>query len=256
MMIVIYVIIGLIAGGLTGFSGSSAVIVVVPALTLGLKMPFHEAVGTSLAVDVVTSVMVAITYARSHHVAYKGGGLLIIGSVIGAQSGVLLAHDVSAFWLELAFGVFGLALSGIFLVHAWRNEPLVAASTSSRNSSQTSLYRYLIIGILGFVIGNISGLLGASGGIMFLAALVYGLGYSLRTAIGTGTAAMALSALSGALGYAWHHEVSLAGFLIIGLTAVVMGYWVARATQKVSERIQMGGTGLIVLGVGLAMLLK
>lgn len=256
MNIVMYIAIGLMAGGLTGFSGSSAVIVVVPALTLGLRMPFREAVGTSLAVDVLTSVMVAITYARSRHVAYKGGGLLIIGAVIGAQSGVLLAHDVPAFWLEWAFGIFALGLSGTFLLHAWRNQPLVAANVALDAGPKSQGYRYLIVGFLGFLIGNVSGLLGASGGIMFLAALVYALRYDLRTAIGTGTAAMALSALSGALGYAWHHELSVAGFIIIGFTAVLTGYAVARATQKLSERVQMGGTGLILMAVGWAMLLK
>ncbi len=112
------------------------------------------------------------------------------------------------------------------------------------------------VGLLGFLIGNISGLIGASGGMLFLVALLYGLRYSLRTAIGTGTATMALSALSGALGYGWHGKVDGSGFVLIGVVAVVTGYVVAHYAQRIRERCQVGGTGLLLLAVGLSMLLR
>ncbi|MCY0910061.1 MAG: hypothetical protein OWR62_16940, partial [Sulfobacillus thermotolerans] len=76
----------------------------------------------------------------------------------------------------------------------------------------------------------------------------------LRTAIGTGTAAMALSALSGALGYGWHHEIDVIGFLLIGVIAVTTGYLVAHYAQGIRERYQVGGTGLLLFAVGVWML--
>ena len=255
MDIVAYLLIGIVTGALTGFSGASAVVVVVPALTLGLHVPFRTAVGTSLAVDVVTSIIVAWSYARQHHVALKQGALLMLGAMAGAQTGVVLSHHVPTAWLTVAFGVFMMAMSWNFLSHAWRNVPLVTPPLPGHIHTPPSWHMVAGVGLLGFLIGNISGLIGASGGILFLVALLYGLHYSLRTAIGTGTAAMALSALSGAVGYGWHHEVDVFGFFLIGAIAMITGYVVARYAQAIRERYQVGGTGLLLLAVGLSMLI-
>lgn len=255
MDIVVYLVIGLITGALTGFSGASAVVIVVPALTLGMHVPFRTAVGTSLAVDVVTSVTVAWSYARQHHVALKQGALLMLGAMVGAQTGVILSHHIPTAWLTVAFGVFMVAMSWNFLSHAWRNAPLVIPPVPGQERKEPSWTMVAAVGVLGFLIGNISGLIGASGGILFLVALLYGLRYSLRTAIGTGTAVMALSALSGAVGYGWHHEIDGTGFLLIGVVAVVTGYLVAHYAQRIRERYQVGGTGLLLFAVGISMLI-
>lgn len=256
MGILAYLVIGLVTGVLTGFSGASAVVVVVPALTLFLHMPFRTAVGTSLAVDVVTSLIVAWSYARQHHVQLRKGGLLILGAILGAQTGVVLAHHVPTAWLKFSFGLFMVVMSWNFLSHAWRNVPLVTPPAPGHMRKPPSWRMIAGVGMLGFLIGNISGLIGASGGILFLVALLYGLQYSLRTAIGTGTAAMALSALSGAVGYGWHHEIDVSGFVFIGFVAVVVGFFVAQYAQRIQERYQVGGTGLLLLVVGLSMLIR
>lgn len=254
MDVLAYFLIGIITGALTGFSGASAVVVVVPALTLALHIPFRTAVGTSLAVDVVTSFIVAWSYAQQHHVALKQGALLMLGAMTGAQTGVVLSHHVPTAWLTVAFGVFMITMSWNFLSHAWRNVPLVTPPPPGQSHTPPSWPMVAGVGLLGFLIGNISGLIGASGGILFLVALLYGLRYTLRTAIGTGTAAMALSALSGAVGYGWHHELDGIGFVLIGATAMMTGYVVAHYAQAIRERYQVGGTGLLLLAVGLSML--
>lgn len=254
MDIVVYLIIGLITGALTGFSGASAVVIVVPALTLGMHIPFRTAVGTSLAVDVVTSVTVAWSYARQRHVAFNQGALLMGGAMAGAQTGVILSHHIPTAWLTVAFGIFMVAMSWNFLSHAWRNIPLITPPPAGQAPKPPNWKVVAAVSAWGFLIGNISGLIGASGGILFLVALLYGLRYPLRTAIGTGTAAMALSALSGALGYGWHHEIDVIGFLLIGVIAVITGYLVAHYAQGIRERYQVGGTGLLLFAVGVWML--
>ncbi len=52
--------IGMSVGALTGITGASGVVLVVPLLTL-LGLNFQEAVGSSLLVDVITTTIVIYT---------------------------------------------------------------------------------------------------------------------------------------------------------------------------------------------------
>ena len=57
-----FIILGIIVGALTGVLGSSGVVAVVPALIIiNSELP-QDAIGTSLLIDVITSVMVAYVY--------------------------------------------------------------------------------------------------------------------------------------------------------------------------------------------------
>ncbi|CAB1128297.1 putative membrane transporter protein [Candidatus Hydrogenisulfobacillus filiaventi] len=245
---------GVVTGTLTGFTGASAVVVVVPALTVGLHLPFREAVGTSLAVDVVTSLAVTRSYARAGNLRLRRAWILILGAMAGAQTGVLLAHRLPVRGLVGGFAVFMFGMAANFFWHAWRDIPLVSVRARAAVRPPASPARRLAgVGLIGFLVGNVAGLIGASGGVLFLLALLYGLGFTLREAVGTGTAAMALSALSGALGYARQGEVDAAAWAVVGLVAVVTGFYVAGGVQRIPERFQAAGTGLILLGVGLAM---
>ena len=69
----ISVLIGLHSGAATGLMGASDVLIVVPALTMALDLPVHVAIGTSLAVDVIASVVVTYTYYRNKNVDSKSG---------------------------------------------------------------------------------------------------------------------------------------------------------------------------------------
>ncbi len=251
---IFFVLIGLFTGALTGFSGASAVVVVVPALTLFLHLPFRIAVGTSLAVDVITSLVVAWSYERQGNVKLKKAIPLVLGATIGAQTGVILAHYVPTSWLDILFSSFMVILSWNFLFHGWRNIPLVNPPSIEELNRNPSWKMIIGVGAIGFFIGNISGLIGASGGILFLVALMYGLKFPLRNAIGTSTAVMGLSALSGSLGYGWHGEVDITALAVIGSIAVVTGFFVAQYAQGIKERYQIGGTGLLLFVIGLSML--
>lgn len=68
LTIVGVIIVGLITGTVTSLIGASGVCVVVPALTLFFDLNSHLAIGTSLMVDVITSIVVAINYFKHGNV--------------------------------------------------------------------------------------------------------------------------------------------------------------------------------------------
>ena len=71
MLITIYllVIIGIAVGALTGITGASGVLVVVPTL-LYLGLNFKEAIGSSLLVDIITTTTVTYSVEIVSSLAY------------------------------------------------------------------------------------------------------------------------------------------------------------------------------------------
>ncbi|RLI17485.1 hypothetical protein DRO54_11445 [Candidatus Bathyarchaeota archaeon] len=101
--------------------------------------------------------------------------------------------------------------------------------------------------ILGFIIGIISGIFGASGGITVLVTLIFVLNFPLHLAIGTSTLIMAITATSGALGYALHGNIRPIAGLIIGLSAACVGIGSAKFANEVSEKILAKAIGAIFI---------
>jgi uncharacterized membrane protein YfcA len=90
MQLVDLLMIGLITGSVVGLTGASGVVVVVPLLSVWLGFSVHSAIGTSLFVDVITSLFVAWSYYKNGNVNLKSGLWLAVGSVTGAQIGLCL----------------------------------------------------------------------------------------------------------------------------------------------------------------------
>ena len=84
--------IGLLTGSVVGLTGASGVVVVVPLLSVLMGFSVHEAIGTSLFVDVITPLFVAWSYYKSGNVNLKSGLWLAAGSIIGAQIGASFAN--------------------------------------------------------------------------------------------------------------------------------------------------------------------
>lgn len=88
---------------------------------------------------------------------------------------------------------------------------------------------------LGLVIGIISGLVGAGGGVMMLVAIIFVLHYPMHEAVGTSTVIMAITALTSLLGYARQGNVAWDWGLVIAIGAVIAGFFGAKLANKIDE---------------------
>jgi uncharacterized membrane protein YfcA len=107
--------------------------------------------------------------------------------------------------------------------------------------------------LLGFLLGIISGIFGAGGGIMFLLTLIVLLKYPLHKAVGTSTLMMTLTALSGAIGYALNGYVSPLAFILVGAGAIVGGRIGAVYANKVPEASLSKIIGIVFIALGIIM---
>ena len=86
---IIFLLIGLLIGTVSGFTGLGGGFVLVPIL-LFLGFEAQKAVGTSFAVIVMISISALLVHCKLHNVDYKLAILLGLGGIIGAQLGARL----------------------------------------------------------------------------------------------------------------------------------------------------------------------
>ena len=106
-MIVLFLVIGLCAGLLSGLFGIGGGVLIVPALLLVMKMTPLQATGTSLgALLLPVGALGAYEYYRNGHVNITGSLLLALGLLIGAYFGARWAQTLSPVQMKRAFSIF------------------------------------------------------------------------------------------------------------------------------------------------------
>jgi len=108
---------------------------------------------------------------------------------------------------------------------------------------------------IGLVIGLMSGIFGAGGGMMIVFVLLIIFQYPPHTAIGTATAIMAIIALSGVIGYSIQGHINLEYGIIVSLGAILGGgFGSIFISHKLDENSLMIAMGLIFISVGITTL--
>jgi uncharacterized membrane protein YfcA len=243
--------VGGFAGIMTGLMGASGVMAVVPGMLL-LGYSAHQAIGTSLAVDLTASVLVVITYFQHGKVNLGQGLYIALAAILGAQIGSRFSVSLPESALSLGFGLFLIASS----LMLWRQG--LSQQLERLQASRLAIWfrgRPLQACIaIGLYAGIYSGLFGAGGGLLFLFALLL-LGYSLHQAVGTSTLIMALTTASGTLGHAMLGQLPL---LAIGgvTTGTVLGSLAsARFANRMDERFLSKAIALVLGILGVMILL-
>ncbi|MDR0989969.1 MAG: sulfite exporter TauE/SafE family protein [Propionibacteriaceae bacterium] len=218
--VVVLVVVGLLAGWLSGFFGIGGGTVIVPALVwIGFNQ--RQAAATSLAAIVPTAAAAAISYIIGGQVDWVAAGLLIIGVIAGARIGSALLSRLPETVLRWSFVVFlaVVAASQFFFV--------------PQRETTIPLTWLLALGIivLGVATGILSGVLGVGGGIVIVSALSFFFGASDLTARGTSLVMMIPNAAIGTVTNRRKGLVNLKAGLLIGLPAIVatpLGVWCAQ----------------------------
>ncbi len=118
---VLFVVIGLAAGLLSGVFGIGGGVVIVPALIYWAGFTQHRATGTSLAVLLPPIGLAAMwEYYRHDNVNVRAAMIIAVAVFVGGWLGAVIANRVSGPYLRLAFGVFVVVLGMYLMVGAFR----------------------------------------------------------------------------------------------------------------------------------------
>jgi len=215
-----FIVIGLVAGLLSGLFGVGGGTVIVPLLVLLLPFDQRLAAGTSLAAIVPMASVGVISYATSGSVAWIPALILAGGAVIGAQVGTRILPRVSQTALRWGFVAFLIVvIVSLFLVIPSRDAVFVLGWING-----------IALAVVGLVVGVIAGLIGVGGGVIIVPVLMLGFGMSDLESKGTSLLMMIPTAVSGTVGNLRHRNVDLLAAGIIGVSActtTALGAWMA-----------------------------
>src|SRR3954470_136110 len=111
-MVLTFVAIGLVAGGLSGLFGIGGGILIIPALVFLAKFPAKLAIGTSLgAMLLPVGLLGAYAYYQQGNLNVKASLLIGLGLFVGAYAGARLAQQFSGATLQRMFAVFILIMA-------------------------------------------------------------------------------------------------------------------------------------------------
>ncbi len=106
MNIILYLLLGLVAGTFSGLIGIGGAIIIIPALVLLFGLSQHTAQGTTLALMIPPiGLLAAWTYYKSGFVDLKVAGLICLGFFVGGLVGARFATEISEQVLRRLFGV-------------------------------------------------------------------------------------------------------------------------------------------------------
>ena len=226
--------IGLLTGSVVGLTGASGVVVVVPLLSVLLGFSMHSAIGTSLFVDVITSLFVAWSYYKNGNVNIKSGLWLALGAIVGAQVGSLFANRTLT---GGQMGVGFIVMIFIMAIAMWRKSMLPSKPRVEVENIQPLNPKTILASIgIGLLLGGMSGMVGAGGGMAFLLVLILVLKYPTHKAIGTSSLIMALTAASGTIGYGLHGNVNFLSGLVVAVGSIMSGLLTSKLANRVSEK--------------------
>lgn len=104
--LLILVVIGVLAGLLSGFVGVGGGIIIVPALMWVLRYDQPQATGTSLAVLLLpVGILAVVNYYRAGHIDLRAAAIISAAFVVGGYFGSKLSLQLSPEVVRRVFGV-------------------------------------------------------------------------------------------------------------------------------------------------------
>jgi uncharacterized protein len=243
------VLVGLLAGVLSGLFGVGGGIVMTPGLTALAGLAPIVAVATPLPVIMPTALVGAFTYHRAGQVDVRAATWISLAGSAASGIGALLTTTVNARSLLLVTAGL-LAWQSIQILRGRPRRP----SDGAKPISATTLV------LVGVVAGLTSGLLGIGGGMIIVPALAGMLGVPLKRALGTSLVAVVVLVIPGTIVHAalGHLDWTAAAFLVVGsVPGARVGAMVALGTRERTLRVLVGSfLALVALAYGVQQLVE
>ena len=247
---------GAIVGVLGALLGLGGGVFLVPLLTLGVGLPFRQAVAISLLGVIATSSTVAAAGAGQRTINVRLGMFLEVATTLGGLAGGFTALMLSQKILSVLFGGVAAAIAVMMLLqHNAAGERLddgaapgwLGGSFYSRERGRAVTYavkRLPVAVAVSFVAGNVSGLLGIGGGVLKVPALTAWCGIPMGVATATSALMIGITAVAALPLYYVHGDVvpHLAAATVLGVLAgSPTGLRVASRATPQSLKLLMAG---------------
>ncbi|PNU19054.1 hypothetical protein C2E25_14340 [Geothermobacter hydrogeniphilus] len=195
--IVLFILLGAVAGLLAGLLGIGGGIILVPLFLhifplIGFPPEYyvHLALGTSLGIILPTAISSTFGHRKRGNVDWRQVGFLTIGGVAGAVAGSHLAAGLNGRNLQLLFAGMQILVAGRMLVARNYLPP--------ERSTRVPPWMLILVGLCG---GSFSAFFGVGGGVVAVPMMVILVQLPIHLAVGNSSALIVVSSLAGMLSY-------------------------------------------------------
>ena len=235
---------GLATGLMLGIFGSGGSIITTPALLYLLNVEPKSAIAKSLGIVAITATLTALQHWRAGNV--NGRVTLVFGlfGILGTYAGARLGVITPVVIQLTLFALVMYAAAWKMLKPARRSVGAAAVGELSACDSGHCLTHVAMHGIL---VGALTGLVGVGGGFLIVPALVLLSGLSMKQAIGTSLAIVAVKSYAGFAGYAGAVDIDygmMAVFTAVAIAGSVAG---TRLAYRLSADTLKRGFGVFLM---------
>lgn len=277
--LLLLVSLGILVGFIAGMFGVGGGFVLTPLLSVALGIPLPIAVGSGACQMIGTSTVALLRHQKLKQGETRIDWLMLAGSLVGATAGarsvVVLerAGDVmvsgknvplvtlvlySAYLLFLVGALVPLlrrGMSGVEVLSYVRHGPFTRVKIPPMVQLPhlpTTRVSAPFVAYIGLGLGYLSGLLGVGGGIALMPILLYGFGFPMRQAAGTGIIVLLATAIVGTVAHAASGNVHLGLSMVILVGASISAQVGALATNKLPAGLLRRGLALMIVATALA----
>lgn len=273
--LVALIALGVGVGFVAGLFGVGGGFILTPLLAVVLRIPVPIAVGSGLCQMVATSSVALLRHRKLGQGEVRFDALMLAGSLMGVTAGARVVEMLSQAGSTVLFGrsvplvtvvLYGayivfLVASGWLLARRARGDIEELSYVRRGPLARIALPPYIdlprvplsrvsapVTAYVGLGLGFISGLLGVGGGIALMPILLYGYGFPLRQAAGTGIVVLLVTSVGGTLAHARAGNVHLGLAMVLAVGASISAQFGALATAKLPAGLLRRGLALLVFG--------
>jgi uncharacterized protein len=241
-------LIGLIGGTIGSIVGLGGGIITVPALLFLAEVDgrFHHitppvAVGTSLALIILTALSSTLSYTRQRRVDFASGWLFFAACGPGAAIGAYLTHFFRSGGFLVGFGLLMLGVSGVMsfrdrLRGISLRQSVTRTFVDAEGRKYTYGYHRTTALFISFVVGIISGLFGIGGGSLLVPMMVMLFRFPPHVATATSMFIILLSAAIGSVAHAVQGNIDWFAALWMAPGAWIGGQLGAAISARMSSQ--------------------
>jgi uncharacterized protein len=271
---------GVAIGLIAGMFGVGGGFLLVPMMHVVLRIPLPLAVGAALCQTIATGLSAFLRYRNLGLAEARFDWLLIGGSLLGVDAGTRILTalqgvgtvEIAGRSMPLVGPVVTAIYALVFVVMAYfmwaRPSPSGDAELTPGPLARIQLppmvdlpsvglrVSGLLVSYIGFVNGALAGLLGIGGGILLVPIMLYGFGFNIRKAAGTGIAVVIVVAVLGTFQHARLGNVNLVLATTLMIGAALAAQVGASLTRALPAQLLRRGLAIVMIATIVALVVK